>query len=214
MGSEETSFREYPLVYRASNDRRFGPFTLSGAFSVVGRPFGLSLTMAKRGRRGVGTDQKLMTWLTLLPWQHLGRLGSVGSTDLTEPRRSGVDVPDGDPVGGVYWFLTRLVPGWSAFLYPAKMMTFARGLALLADRLGSIHRAGHGSNRPRSSPPFGLSVAGFAVCFSTRRDLRRVSRDFVSVRTLRPALDRRAKTSAAMALPDRRLDPSAFRFPF
>lgn len=40
---------------------------------------------------------------------------------------------NGDPVGGVYWLLTRILPGFASFRYPAKMMTFVSfGLAILA----------------------------------------------------------------------------------
>ena len=39
----------------------------------------------------------------------------------------------GDQTGGIYWLLTRLVPGWTAFRYPAKMATpAALALSLLA----------------------------------------------------------------------------------
>jgi hypothetical protein len=151
----------------------------------------------------------LMTWLTLFAlaaaWGGFG-LGWLKRI-LTEP--GGVPAwtfRDGDPVGGVYWFLTRLVPGWSAFRYPAKMMTFASlALALLAG-IGWDRYTAPGHKHRTVSPGllllFGLSVAGLCVvCFShPTRLAARFGIDFVSVRTLYgPLLIDGAKTSAAMA---------------
>ena len=57
----------------------------------------------------------------------LGSLGAFGpcwlvraitGTDSLTPRA-------GDPVGGVYWLMTQLLPGFASFRYPAKLMTCA-----------------------------------------------------------------------------------------
>lgn len=42
-------------------------------------------------------------------------------------------IGNGDPVGGMYWFLSLFLPGFDGFRYPAKMMTFVSfALAVLA----------------------------------------------------------------------------------
>jgi hypothetical protein len=56
------------------------------------------------------------------------RLGPLDSDDATPIRLDGF-LRDGD--GGIYWWMTTLLPGFRQFRYPAKLYTFA-GLALAA----------------------------------------------------------------------------------
>lgn len=57
----------------------------------------------------------------------LGSLGAFGPCWLVRVLfGAGSAVPcDGDPVGGVYWLMTQLLPGFASFRYPAKLMTSA-----------------------------------------------------------------------------------------
>jgi hypothetical protein len=60
----------------------------------------------------------------------LGELGPVDPMDATPIRLDGY-LRDGD--GGIYWWLTTLLPGFRQFRFPAKLFTFtALGLAALA----------------------------------------------------------------------------------
>ncbi len=97
-------------------------------------------------RRGDGSREihetnerqtRFLSWLLL--FASLGSLGlfgigwcinvaAYGATELGEAP-SGI----GNPVGGVYWLLNLLVPGYSQFRYPAKLLTVAAlPFALLA----------------------------------------------------------------------------------
>lgn len=76
------------------------------------------------------------SWLTLFAL--LAAWGGFGLGWLLRAFREPGVLPSApfdasDPVGGVYWLMTRILPGWRAFRYPAKMMTFAAlALSLLA----------------------------------------------------------------------------------
>ncbi|MDD3588481.1 MAG: hypothetical protein PHQ75_14970, partial [Thermoguttaceae bacterium] len=76
-----------------------------------------------------GTLQRVASWILLLsvlaslgvfaPGWLLRMCHVVGSS--TDPNA----IADGDPVGGVYWLCNVLVPKFSSFRYPAKLMTLA-----------------------------------------------------------------------------------------
>jgi len=87
--------------------------------------------------RGGKAWQRWMTF-TLL-FAAAGSLGWYGLGWLLHEFRAGVlganpnNVMTGQPVGGVYWFMVTLLPGYAYFRYPAKLATVATlALALLA----------------------------------------------------------------------------------
>lgn len=95
-------------------------------------------------RRDVETAQRcgsarrwisaLLLAATLLAfgWYGLGWIAQELSRALPTSERFAGSLPDG-PVGGVWWFVTNLVPGYASFRYPAKAFVVATlGFAWLA----------------------------------------------------------------------------------
>jgi hypothetical protein len=117
-----------------------------------------------------------LSWSALLAT--LGSFGWYGVGWLIHEFRytwwgaAAADVLVGHPVGGVYWCLVVLLPGYAHFRYPAKLLTVAAlALSLLAargfDRWGLV-----GCGQPRAGNSFsgwqramivvaGLSLAGW-----------------------------------------------------
>jgi len=93
----------------------------------------LALADASLRRRSPG-------WALLLGFSYLAAIGGFGVGGLIRhllARAAGaVEVPfyvPGDEVGGVYWMLATLVPGYSGFRYPAKWLSiFALAFSQLA----------------------------------------------------------------------------------
>lgn len=81
--------------------------------------------------------RSFFTWFALIGL--FGAFGGFGLGWLVRFVAAGGDLSavdafkSGDPVGGVYWLLTQILPGFAAFRYPAKLMTTAMlGFSLLA----------------------------------------------------------------------------------
>jgi hypothetical protein len=92
-----------------------------------------------RWRRGNDARPQWLTWMVVLfvlgslGWHGLGwvwnELRAAAGGDPAKPW------PVGPPAGGVYWFLTIVLPGYASFRYPAKLLGVATlGLSLLAAR--------------------------------------------------------------------------------
>lgn len=79
-------------------------------------------------------------WLVILVcslWASLGGLGLVGlsrgAVALASGDTSALGYRSGDEVGGLYWLLTVIAPGYAGFRYPSKWLTvFALAFAQLA----------------------------------------------------------------------------------
>ena len=92
-----------------------------------------------RPRRGEGDRERfalaagyIALFTFLAAWGIYG-LGWFGRALFESGGLASLRPRAGDQVGGVYWLLTRLVPGWTAFRYPAKMVTLtALAISLLA----------------------------------------------------------------------------------
>jgi len=106
----------------------------------------LLLGLAAWRLRGAAAHVRWLSWASLLAT--LASFGGYGVGWLLYQFRCGVlgaapgDVTIGWPVGGLYWVLVVLLPGYAYFRYPAKLMVIAAlGLSQLAavglDRLGS-----------------------------------------------------------------------------
>ena len=122
----------------------------------------LPLVLAVASLRFRRTDPRTqwMSWTVVLSvaaafgWYGLGWLlreirGAAGA-DLSQPW------PIGEPVGGIYWLLTVLLPGYVNFRYPAKWLVVAAlGLSILA--AGGWDRV-HSGNSSRIRPAV-LSLA-------------------------------------------------------
>ncbi len=102
-------------------------------------PFTLALAAARVRRRSPTDSVNVKaTWLALFGL--LGALGGYGFGwlfhligDIANGQPISRVFRDGDPLGGVYWFLTLLVPKFAAFRYPAKLATLtAVGFSILA----------------------------------------------------------------------------------
>lgn len=77
------------------------------------------------------------TWFALLA--ALGATGGFGPVWFVRwfsdsgARTTFDSFQNGDPVGGVYWLFTQILPGFASFRYPAKLMTSALlGFSMLA----------------------------------------------------------------------------------
>ena len=93
---------------------------------------------AMRLRRGEALDRWL-SWSVVLAV--LGSFGWFGLGWLAqEVRQAAGGVPgdpsfSGAPLGGLYWLMTMLLPGYASFRYPAKLLAVAAiGLSVLAAR--------------------------------------------------------------------------------
>ena len=93
---------------------------------------------ALRLRTGPRSRRWVSWWVVL---SALGAMGMYGlgwflhRTYLAMPGSSAGAFPIGQPVGGVYWFMVVLLPGYAQFRYPAKLLVVcALGMSLLAAR--------------------------------------------------------------------------------
>jgi hypothetical protein len=79
--------------------------------------------------RGADPRTAWLSWMVVI-----GLVGSFGSFAVGWLVRQAFDSKAiGDEVGGLYWLLTVLLPGFAQFRYPAKLVTLAAlGLSLLA----------------------------------------------------------------------------------
>jgi hypothetical protein len=84
--------------------------------------------------RGADAHQQWLSWIVLI-----GLLGSLGSYGLgwllrqLSPGSMEATMPVADGVGGLYWLLTVVLPGYVQFRFPGKLMVLAAvGLAALA----------------------------------------------------------------------------------
>lgn len=102
----------------------------------------IALANANLRRRSPG-------WAALLAFSYLAAIGGFGLVGMIRhvmARATGaVEVPfylPGDEVGGLYWMLASLVPGYSGFRYPAKWLSifalaFSQLTAIGFDRMTS-----------------------------------------------------------------------------
>ena len=103
------------------------PTLYFGAF-----PFLLAISSA-RLRRGKNPQEKLRVGATLLVvFSLLSAMGGFGLVwlgrtvaSLCSGQTISNTFANGDPIGGVYWFLTLVLPKFAAFRYPAKLLTLA-----------------------------------------------------------------------------------------
>jgi hypothetical protein len=133
-------------------------------------PFVLAVC-AFRLRPSAATPVRMASWMVVL-----GGLASLGIHGLAWFFRETallagqqVDLGVGDQVGGLYWLLTVVVPGYVYFRYPAKLMVIVSlGLAMLA---------AHGWDQTRQRPDRRIgrtfmaiavvSLAGLAIAWAS-----------------------------------------------
>jgi hypothetical protein len=128
-------------------------------------PFLLALTAWRV--RGGPTRVRWLSWLVVL--FAVGSLGWYGLGWLLHEIRCGlfgaaVDEPlIGMPVGGLYWSMTTLLPGYVYFRYPAKLLVFAAlAMSLLAAR-GWDRALSASAARGRGGSLRGLLAASLAL---------------------------------------------------
>ena len=91
----------------------------------------LAAALAVGFRRRAGEPPRESTRRIFFSWGAilliLGSLGAFGPLWLVELLTGSTSdtVQSGDPVGGVYWLMTQLLPGFVSFRFPAKLMTEA-----------------------------------------------------------------------------------------
>lgn len=108
-----------------------------------------------RLRGGATAEQRWMSWAILLGL--LGSLGWYGLGWLLHEIRSGFqgaaadEALLGQPVGGLYWLMVTVLPGYAYFRFPAKLMVVAA--------LGASVLAAHGWDRAFSGQSIKLRRA-------------------------------------------------------
>jgi hypothetical protein len=86
-------------------------------------------------------------------------LGPLDANDITPIRQDGY-LRDGD--GGIYWWMTSVLPGFRQFRFPIKLFTFtALGIAALAGM--GLDLAKRGQSRPAHRLAAGLSVLSLVL---------------------------------------------------
>ena len=206
--------REFPVNTRwfssLPNDRQlWTPSLYMGLYPFLAAVSAFILFSRKEKKSEQDRIRVFLSWLTLLTF--IAAWGGYGPGWFWRVMNGGNPVfQESDPAGGLYWLMTRVIPGWSAFRYPAKMITFTSfGIALLAGF--GWDRFKKGSNRSESRYfRFGLlflsalSIAGFL--FIRLGDPARLwfiltDSEFFGTRTIYgPCLPHLAKSSAAAAL--------------
>lgn len=135
-------------------------------------PFVLAIS-ALRLRKG----PKRQTWLSWVAVLSLvASFGYYGLGYLMEhaARAAGVDTsqwPIGAPLGGLYWLMTLVLPGYVYFRYPAKLLVItALALSLLAARgaeLVQLEAAATGSSNSRRRVRMLLAVVAVVSAIGT-----------------------------------------------
>lgn len=134
---------EFPVNSRwftaLPNDKQvWTPSLYMGLYPFLAALYAFCFTSGKvnsRLKRESGRLAVFLSWLALLSF--MAAWGGFGlgwlKRILCSAGTANWNFQNGDSAGGVYWLMTRLIPGWSAFRYPSKMMTFAAlGFAFLA----------------------------------------------------------------------------------
>ncbi|MGD9127883.1 MAG: YfhO family protein [Planctomycetia bacterium] len=131
--------RQFPLHRRwiqvLPGEGRVWTPTLYAGILPLG--FAIAAFRLRRGRRrgpkkAGALSRRWMSWMLLL-----GLVGSLGYYGIVWAVEEvvGVTPVAGAPVGGLYWLMTVLLPGYAYFRYPAKLLVFVSlGVAMLAAR--------------------------------------------------------------------------------
>ncbi|MBN2023141.1 MAG: hypothetical protein JW809_10145, partial [Pirellulales bacterium] len=165
------SGRQFPIHRRwiAAVPAEGRVWTPSLYMGVVPLLLALSALRPRRGRPAVAW----MSWTAVLAV--LAALGWYGLGWLAAECRAACGITAdggtlGYPVGGLYWLMTVLLPGYVYFRYPAKLLVVAAlALGVLAAR-GWDAAFRHDSPRPRRAFAAlgGISLVGAAAAFATR----------------------------------------------
>ncbi len=125
--------------------------------------------LAVVGWRVRDTDARAR-WISLFVL--LAGLGSFGKYGLAWfMRQAGITTPLGDACGGLYWLMTVLLPTYTQFRYPAKLLVLAAlGLSLLAAIGWDQMMKSNDSRRLRRLllVVAGMSAVGFVAAFTVR----------------------------------------------
>jgi hypothetical protein len=127
-----TTFYRWPVMLGIDTP---GPWANSLDAGVVPVAAAIVAVFAARGR----WEPRRM-WCAVLVWAALASLGGLGIVGLVRNlaviatgRWQEFGYRAGDEVGGLYWTMSILLPGYGGFRYPAKWMTvFALALSQLA----------------------------------------------------------------------------------
>lgn len=127
-----------PLFYRWPTALRLdapGPWVNSLYAGII--PAAAVMTAAGRRGRQVGGVKIWLVVLACSLWASFGGLGLVGlsrgAVALASGDTQALGYRSGDEVGGLYWLLTVIAPGYAGFRYPSKWLTvFALAFAQLA----------------------------------------------------------------------------------
>jgi hypothetical protein len=127
-----TTFYRWPVMLGIDTP---GPWANSLYAGVVPVAAAIAAVFAARGRW-----QPRYIWCAVLGWAALSSLGGLGIVGLVRNlaviatgRWPEFGYHAGDEVGGLYWAMSILLPGYGGFRYPAKWMTvFALALSQLA----------------------------------------------------------------------------------
>jgi len=127
-----------PLFYRwpaVLGLDQSGPW-VNSVYAGIGPAAAVVTAIGRRSQRG----SAVRIWLVVLGcafWASLGGLGLVGlgrnAMALAAGDIRALGYRPGDEVGGLYWLLTVIAPGYAGFRYPSKWLTvFALAYAQLA----------------------------------------------------------------------------------
>jgi len=131
-GFSGTTFYRWPVMLGIDIPGAWANSLYAGVVPVAAA---IAAVFAGRGRR---EPQRM--WCVVLAWAALASLGGLGLVGLVRNlmviatgRWQEFGYRPGDEVGGLYWAMSILLPGYASFRYPAKWMTvFALALSQLA----------------------------------------------------------------------------------
>ena len=145
IGGHEFPFNSRWLTAIPGDRQIWTPSIYMGLFSLLAAVSALhffprrrrqSSFMPRKGQVSRGRVAFVFSWLALLSlfaaWGGFG-LGWLVRAFHEPGFFPSAPFQPADPIGGVYWLMKQIIPGWGAFRYPAKMMTLTTlSLSLLA----------------------------------------------------------------------------------
>ncbi|MDO5581441.1 MAG: hypothetical protein Q4G69_09900 [Planctomycetia bacterium] len=134
IGGDFSSESTRWLSFLPYDDQIWNPAIYMGILPLL---LGFSMFTLLRVGSSDNPVRRWISWILLLSFLAAGGGFGIGwivrffSHLFGSPQN--LSIKSGDPIGGVYWFMNLILPGFSMFRYPAKMMVpFGFALSILA----------------------------------------------------------------------------------